>query len=650
MPQLPGFEQLGAAVPAGPRPVGTINAQPIATGAERLGREIARAGQAVNDLDLARGRAQQYAAHEGAIADWMNLESSLGHDGDYATLRDRYADAMHKITDTWAETIDVPAFRERFRASMAPIRARGMAIVDEHARNLERQQTSADVIQRGTALAKTIAMLPPGDPLRETFVRLHDRRIDSLVDQSFQDPLWAAREKQNFRDDFLSADLIQRARANPEGALNTLRATPGSDEQLAERIIEVESGGDRLARGAGSSAYGLGQFTNDRWQEFISAAHPELKDGRSANAVGALRADPSLSREAVKWNIEQNREALQSSGLEPTAGNLYLAHFLGAAGAAKVIRADASTAIRDLLDPAAVANNRTILGDGTAAGVTEWAARKMQGIVPGEGSIYDSISPARRGQLQAELEALLQEKRSRDHLFEYRTREAVADDLAAVRRNGQGVSLEPGQVLGLLGPEAFREWQQARRDAREAWSATHEMPTLTDAELDSRIAAVRRNGEENSKSGIVDAVETAARQIRAQRREDPAASVQVDPQVKAAVSTHDPADPQSWRAVADARMAAQERAGIAERQRSPITNAEGVSLTAPLRRLAPGEEREALDGLAAQFRAMFGKDAEAALATALKAQRADQTRAERAARLILELGLGQPPDQADAGP
>jgi hypothetical protein len=275
----------------------------------------------------------------------------------------------------------------------------------------------------------------------------------------------------------------------------------------------------------------------------------------------------------------------------------------------------------------------------------------MEGIVPGEGSIYDSISPARRLQLETELEASLHEKRSRDHLLQYQTREAVDDDLATVRRDGQGAGLDSDQVLGILGPQAFREWQQARQDATDAWSSTHDMPMLTDAEIERRIAAVRQSRQNNSEGApLVAAVENAARQIRAQRQEDPAASVGEDPQVKAAVSAHDPADPQSWRAVAEARMAAQERAGIAEQHRSPITFAEGVSLTAPLHRIEPGQERDALGELAARFRAMFGTGAEQALATALRAHRADQKKAELAARLILELGLGEPPDQAEVGP
>lgn len=74
-----------------------------------------------------------------------------------------------------------------------------------------------------------------------------------------------------------------------------------------------------------------------------------------------------------------NIASLTSAGIQPTPGNTYLAHFLGAGGARSVLGADPSTPVSSLLSPDAIAANKSVLEGKTAGEVAAWAANKFGG-------------------------------------------------------------------------------------------------------------------------------------------------------------------------------------------------------------------------------------------------------------------------------
>jgi len=102
----------------------------------------------------------------------------------------------------------------------------------------------------------------------------------------------------------------------------------------------------------------------------------------------------------------ENASILQSRiGRQPTSGELYAAHFLGAGGASELINAatDTPTARADRLFPAAAAANRNVFYDGgqprtvrdVLAGLTREEAVSMpsRAILPAE--TMESVSPLR---------------------------------------------------------------------------------------------------------------------------------------------------------------------------------------------------------------------------------------------------------------
>lgn len=146
-----------------------------------------------------------------------------------------------------------------------------------------------------------------------------------------------------------------------------------SDETL-DSIIQIESGGNPLAKASTSSALGLGQFLNATWLGIIRKHAPYLMRGRTDAQILALRTDPNLSIEMLARFTEDNVAAMGGGG----PGDIYLAHFLGVVTAKKFFRASPSAKVDTLVTPDAIRANRSILENKTVKQVRDWADSKMK--------------------------------------------------------------------------------------------------------------------------------------------------------------------------------------------------------------------------------------------------------------------------------
>lgn len=168
----------------------------------------------------------------------------------------------------------------------------------------------------------------------------------------------------------------------------------------------VESGLNPAAQARTSSARGLYQFTNATWLETVrkhGAAHG-LGWAADAIANGAARAG-TAARETI-LGLRDNAEAAalmagefardNGAALEARLGravgstDLYMAHFLGAGGAAKflgVLAAAPETAAAVILPAAAAANRGVFFArDGSARSVAEVYARFAAKLGGGDGA------------------------------------------------------------------------------------------------------------------------------------------------------------------------------------------------------------------------------------------------------------------------
>ena len=129
-----------------------------------------------------------------------------------------------------------------------------------------------------------------------------------------------------------------------------------------------ESGGRVNAKNPKSSALGLYQPLKGTWNG-VARKYPELgltPDGRT---------DPDQQERFMLAFTYDNAEALSNAGIPVTNGNLYAAHFLGAGGAQKVLRANPNASVSSLVPPEVIKANPFLSGM-SVADFERWADRK----------------------------------------------------------------------------------------------------------------------------------------------------------------------------------------------------------------------------------------------------------------------------------
>lgn len=185
-----------------------------------------------------------------------------------------------------------------------------------------------------------------------------------------------------------SRDPAARGTTGAAGIVDAIRegaqsSGAGFDYLLA--TAKRESGLDPAAKAGTSSATGLFQFIEQTWLGTMKNAGPKLGLSTYADAITAksdgtyavedpsarqaildLRRDPRVAATMAGALTQANRDALSGAlGREPTGGDLYAAHVLGARGAAALINtAQASPARAAALDmPEAASANRSLFYD-----------------------------------------------------------------------------------------------------------------------------------------------------------------------------------------------------------------------------------------------------------------------------------------------
>lgn len=193
-------------------------------------------------------------------------------------------------------------------------------------------------------------------------------------------------------------------------AMSSAAQITGVSPHYLWRTAKRESGFDPSAAARTSSALGLFQFVEDTWLLTVrryGARHglgaesraisldgstPVLLDPELRQRVLALRADPWIASRMAAELARDNRRALVRALARPvTDDEVYLAHFLGAFGAVRLIRAAkiAPTVSAPTLLPAAAAANRRVFWRSgrplTAAQVVEDLTGRREGEGEGVG-------------------------------------------------------------------------------------------------------------------------------------------------------------------------------------------------------------------------------------------------------------------------
>ncbi|MFZ2068567.1 MAG: transglycosylase SLT domain-containing protein [Xanthobacteraceae bacterium] len=141
------------------------------------------------------------------------------------------------------------------------------------------------------------------------------------------------------------------------GAIRQASQATGTSFSYLLATAQVESGLNPHAGASTSSARGLFQFVEQTWLGTLKQAGPALGYGRYADAITRTASghyevnDPALRSQILKLRNDPDANAVmagaftkanatylaQKLGREPSEGELYIAHFLGAGGAARLI-------------------------------------------------------------------------------------------------------------------------------------------------------------------------------------------------------------------------------------------------------------------------------------------------------------------------
>jgi hypothetical protein len=199
---------------------------------------------------------------------------------------------------------------------------------------------------------------------------------------------------------------VDASNSTPSGPLDTVRAkVAGAIKQAADTVgasfeyllstAKMESDFNPSAGASTSSARGLYQFIDQTWLATVKEAGGQLGYGQYADAITKtasgdyavsdpsmrqaimkLRDDPKASSSMAAALTQSNSFQLTGKlGRRPTDAELYMAHFMGAGGAAKLITSaqDTPRATAAQMFPGAAAANRPIFydQDGNARSVSQ---------------------------------------------------------------------------------------------------------------------------------------------------------------------------------------------------------------------------------------------------------------------------------------
>ncbi len=199
-----------------------------------------------------------------------------------------------------------------------------------------------------------------------------------------------------------------------EQAFQTASSVTGTSFDYLLKTAQRESALNETAKAKTSSASGLFQFIESTWLETVketghrhglgqyadkiertASGHYKVSDPELRREILDLRKDPDISSRLAGELTQKNASYLRDKlGREPSDGELYIAHFLGAGGAGKLIglaEGQPDLAANKVFAKQAAANKAIFHNsDGSARTVNEVYAALVTNHIPAAGRL-DSL-------------------------------------------------------------------------------------------------------------------------------------------------------------------------------------------------------------------------------------------------------------------
>lgn len=328
---------------------------------------------------------QRLAETEAEAARNAPADGSGIHDSVYGQMdvngRPVKPGAFDTLFDEYAQKVP-ESQRANFLATKEAVRLAGsnrMATVQYQSRQAYEQ---VELTKSQDTLLNSILQSDPNDT--KTYEAFKQNGLDriaasgmSALDKEKAAYNWNQSATKGLFQSMLEKDPTFAGRARAALGLAPVQQTGGSAvDQVTDKIIGVESGGDPNAKNPKSSASGVGQFLDSTWVATVRQHRPDIAAGKSAAQIIALKGDASLGREMTKAYQQDNADYLTNRGLQTTPGNIYLAHFLGPGGAVNVLKADPNAPVVNIVGQDVVNANPFLRGMSVADTIA-WSDKKM---------------------------------------------------------------------------------------------------------------------------------------------------------------------------------------------------------------------------------------------------------------------------------
>ncbi|WP_156964633.1 hypothetical protein [Methylocapsa aurea] len=673
MPTLPDFGSLGRA-PSGDSgrrsdygvdtSAGATIAQTAAkagNGLQAFGEGLARAGKTAADYAIQQDDKADKLAEAQAASHWLtakvDIDSAVRDEQDQGALRKDYPDRYRVALEQSAAGIQNPEVRQLFMLRNKIDVDRGGIASNQRADRLDEDQFKA-----GTEISLAglrDAALKSTDPVEHARIfQTAGGFIDAMAERGYITREEAEQRKNTWSQDFSHAWL------GAQPAEKRVALLGGWDKSLSTQ----ESGGNPAKvnqfgyagtyqfgapRLADVGVYAPGPSEDLKGWSKTSASAPGKWSGTfnvpgfpEVKTLQDFLANPEAQKAAFGAHVGKMDEEIASNGLgkyvgktvggiEITKEGLYAMMHLGGPGGAK--RALEGEDVRD-------ANGTSVI------------SYARHGLGGRDKQIADLLPVDRRQALltQSEHEVIQDIHKTEAVSRAERTELAslIKDDEASLMSTGKPVDgLTADRVGSVLGPQARADFEATRARGQAYYTQTHDFPVLPAEEFESRVAALKpAPGAPGfvEQQAYYDSARKYAQSIAKQRAEDPAGAADQLPEVAAAKAQANPADPNTVLALAKARLIAQERIGIPEPARQPVTKDEVKQIMAPLTAALPGQERAALSKIIPALDKAYGPYADRVLQFGLQVAGQDNETAGIAANLMRKLHNGERPGLTDA--
>lgn len=373
------------------------------------GEEAAKAGLSARQAEIetskreALNRALELGLNK--LDDWADLwakeaaaiEESVNAKHDAIEAAERLADAQDLVTSAIEESrTEQEEYADQIKELEEALAEMAEAGMEGSEAYLAGQEALAKMRKEAEAAETPFDKL--GQKIPEVALELQRLNELAAINVLEQEALKAAKSWDEV------AAALQRASAARDAVnqkFDEQAISGGLSGSLVDRIIGVESGGNPNAKNPNSSATGLGQFIESTWLNLFKKYFPDRAAGMTDAMILALREDADASRQMVELYMRENAEALRAAGNEINDANLYLAHFLGAGGANKLLSSAPGTKANDVLAPGQISANASILDGKTREEVIAWAQRKV-GVSSEELAVAESINQAEQKRVEAQ--------------------------------------------------------------------------------------------------------------------------------------------------------------------------------------------------------------------------------------------------------